>query len=312
MEVAESAEPAAVGRTTEADTTATNGQQNHISDIDDSRSSSLSEIDDLSEHEPSDYEPIRPDKPPMENDSEAETERLEESPNHIHRTQNIMVSASAFGPSPSKLAQSTTYDDVDEDEGPTLDDSPSKPRSKSNGVSEAAEEALAAAESTLSDSAGKKRKRLGSVDDTATDVGEDEPLKKRHASVKSELSEPPPEGSSLSPEPAEEPPQANQDLTPAEEIPEPDLPNVPVKTKKGKKGKRKTRKTRDADEETELGANEADGADDHPEEEDTAGREELDDAESAAKHEEECKSDRNSAAPCISNFPVSHQKAVRV
>lgn len=310
MEVAESTEPTPVGHSIEAEATATNGEQDLSLGMDDSRSSSLSEISDVSEHEPSDYEPIKPERPPMENDSEAETERLEESPNNIRLKRDIVVSASGVGPSPSKLAQSTTYDDVEEEEedeeeeGPAVDDSPSKPRSKSNGIPEVAEETPAAEESTVSDSAGKKRKRLGSVDDTGTDLGEDEPLKKRRGSVKSELSEPPADASPLSPEPAEESLQANQDLTPAEEIPEPDLPAVPVKTKKGKKGKRKTRRTRDVDEETEVGGNEGEGADENAaEDEDTAGRgDELDDAETTAKHEEECEFERNSATLRTSNI----------
>lgn len=322
MEVAESTEPTPVGHPTGGEVAATNGEQD-ISWGMESRSSSLSEISDVSEHEPSDYEPIKLERPPMENDSEAETERLEESPNNIRLKRDIVVSASGVGPSPSKLAQSTTYDDVEEEEdeeeeeeeGPAADDSPSKPRSKSNGVAETTEETPAADESTVSDSAGKKRKRLGSFDDTGTDLGEDEPLKKRRGSVKSELSEPPADASPLSPEPAEEPPQANQDLTPAEEIPEPDLPAVPVKTKKGKKGKRKTRRTRDADEETEAGGNEVEGADENaPEDEDTAGRgDELDDVETTAKHEEECKFERNSAPLRTSNLsPFSRQKDVRL
>ena len=311
MEVAESAEPATVGTPAGADTSITNGEQNLPFAMDDDRSSSLSEIDDVSENEPSDYEPAKPEKPTLENDSEAETERLEESPNNVRLKRDIVVSAGGYEPSPSKLAQSTTYDDVDEEDEPVADDSPSKPRSK-NSIPEVAEESLAADDATGSDSASRKRKRLGSVDDTGADFGEDEPLKKRRGSVKSELSDPPPDGSPLSPEPepepAEEIPKHIQDLTPAEEIPEPDLPTVPVKTKKGKKGKRRTRRARDADEEVE-GAAETEGADDHPpDDEDGAEREEPDDAETAAKHEEECKSDRTLMSPTSNHNCIATKK----
>ena len=309
MEVAESAEPATVGPPTGADSTMPNGEQNLPFGMDDDHSSSLSEIDDVSDNEPpSDYEPAKPEKPPLENDSEAETERLEESPNNVRLKRDIVVSAGGYEPSPSKLAQSTTYDDVDEEEEPVADDSPSKPRSKNSGIPDTAEDSLTADDPTGSDSTARKRKRLGSVDDTGTDLGEDEPLKKRRGSVKSELSDPPPEGSPLSPEPAEEMPKPNQDTPPAEEAPEPDLPTVPEKAKKGKKGKRRTRRTRDADEEVE-GAGETEGADGHaPEDEEAAEREEPDDAETAAKQEEECKSDRISMSPISDRDRIATKK----
>lgn len=306
MEVAESKEPRSVGPAG-ADASATNGQQSLPWDLGmDDRSSSLSDLDDVSEHAPSDYEPTKTEKPPLENDSEAETERLEESPNNGRLKSNIVVSAT--GPSPSKLAQSTTYDDVEEEEEPTIDDSPSRPRPKNNGIPPIAEEALEAEDSTLSETGSKKRKRLGSADDVGSDLSEDEPLKKRRGSVKSELSEPPADGTLASPEPVEEPSKANQDRTPAE-----DLPVAPTKAKKGKKAKRRTRKGREADEETEAGAAEVEGgADDHPpEDEDAAERgEEPDDAETSAKHEEECKRHRASAKLGISD--LSHTAAKKM
>ena len=201
------------------------------------------------------------------------------------------MSAISHGPSPSKLVHSTTYDDVEEDEEPIVDDSPSKPRFRNNGIAAIADETLGLEDSTLSDSVGKKRQRLESGSEAEADLGEDEPLKKRRGSVKSELSEPPAEDIPVSPEPAEEPSEVNQDHTPAEDVPESDLPVVPTKVKKVKKGKRKARKGRDADEDTETGTAEVEGpADDHPpEEEDAAEHEEPDDAEAAAKQEEECK-----------------------
>lgn len=301
MEVAESKESAPVGPPTGAGRTTTNGEQDIVLGIDDS--SSLSEID-VSEHEPSDYEAPKAEKAPLENDSEAETERLEESPNNLRPKRDIVVSASGVGPSPSKLAQSTTYDDVEDDEEPTADDSPSKPRSKNNGIPEAVEEALEAEDSTLSESGGNKRKRLGSGDEVVTELGEEEPIKKRRGSVKSDLSEPPAEGTPLSPETTEEPPKANQDHTPAEDIPASDVPVVPAKTKKGKKSKRRTRKGRDADEETEVGgAAEAEAGDEHAQDDEAAEHgEEPDDAEAAAKHEEECKCDLSAAVSSVSNL----------
>ncbi|OJJ31854.1 hypothetical protein ASPWEDRAFT_117354 [Aspergillus wentii DTO 134E9] len=298
MEVAESREPGSVGPPTGAESTVTNGDQNPLLDdsLMDDRSSSLSEIDYVSENEPSDYEPVKPEKTVPENDSEAETERIEDSPHSARWRKDIVLSAaSSHGPSPSKLAQSTTYEEAEDDEDDeehVADDSPSKPRSKSNGVAEATDETPGLEDSTLSDSLSKKRKRFETGgDDTGTEFGEDEPPNKRRGSVKSDLSDPP--ADTLTPEPFEEPPKPTEDDTPADEVPESDLPAAPVKGKKGKKGKRKTRKTRDLEEETEVGGaveGPEGGADDHLEDDDTAERgEEVDDAEAAAKHEEESK-----------------------
>lgn len=313
MEVAESNEPASVGPT-EADSAATNGQQNlsWTLDTDDGRSSSLSVLDDVSENAPSDYEPPKAEKPQLENDSEAETERVEESPNNVRLKGDIVVSAPSHGPSPSKLAHSTTYDDVEEDEEPAVDDSPSKPRPRNNGLPASADGTLGPEDSTLSDSAGQKRKRLESGDEVEDDIDEDEPLKKRRGSVKSELSEPPAEDTPLSPEPGEELSTANQDRTPAEDVPDSDLPGGPTKVKKAKRSKGRVRKARDADDETETGTAEMEGVtDDHPpEDEDAAEREEPDDAETAAKQEEECKCCRVSTT--LGNSDFSHAAAKKM
>lgn len=285
MEVAESREPASVGPSAGTGTNDANGAQNPFLDdslIDDGRSSSLSEPDDVSDHELSPYGSPKL-KPVPENDSEAETERVEDSP---HKKGNNIILSASHGPSPSKLAQSTTYDDAEEDDEPVADDSPSKSRTKKNGIAAAIDETPVLDDSTLSES-GKKRKRLGSLDETGTDFGEDEPLKKRRGSIKSDLSDPPPDDLILSPVPIEEPPKSNEDQTPADDVPESDLPSIPSKVKKGKKGKRKGRKVRDADEETEGGGIEGD---DHLDDDDTAERaDEPDDTEAAAKQEEECK-----------------------
>lgn len=301
MEVAESRDTTSVGPPAGADSTATNGEHNPYLDDslidDDGRSSSLSEIDDLSENIPSDYESPKPEQTAPDNDSEAETERIEESPNNLRSRTNIVVSAGNYGPSPSKLAQSTTYDDVEDDDEPVADDSPTKPRTKSSRVTEPADEIPSVEDSALSESFNKKRKRLESGDDVSAEIDEeDEPPQKRRGSVKSELSDPPAEDIALSPEPVEEPTKPLEDDTPADDVPESDLPAPPAKGKKTKKGKRKTRKTRDADEEVdgavETGAE--GGADDNLGDDDAERGEEADDGEAAAKLEEECKSWRSS------------------
>lgn len=293
MEVAKSREPESVGPPAGTGTNNTNGGQNTFLDaslIDDGRSSSLSDIDDVSDHELSDYESPKFEKTEPDNDSEAETERVEDSPNNDRLKRNIVLSASQ-GPSPSKLAQSTTYDDVEDDEH--IDETPSKSRTKKNGITDAVEDAPDLEDSGLSEGPGKKRKRLGSPDETGTDFGDDEPLKKRRGSIKSDLSDPPPDDIVLSPIPMEEKPSKSvEDQTPADDVPESDLPSVPSKTKKGKKGKRKGRRVRDADDETETGGTgDVDAADDHlGEDDETVERgDEPDEGEATARHEEECK-----------------------
>ncbi|KAH2567460.1 hypothetical protein KXV70_005198 [Aspergillus fumigatus] len=291
MEVAASRDSAPVGPPTGPDATITNGDQDLLLDdslMDDGRSSSLSDIDDVLDNEPSDYEESpKPEKLAAENDSEAETERIEDSPNHYRRT-NIVVSS--YGPSPSKLAQSTTYDDaVDGDD--QIEDSPSKPRSKPNGILESAEDILGLEDSTLSEGTGKKRKRPESGADVEGETGDEgEPPQKRRGSVKSELSDPPADDSALSPEPIEEVIKANEEDNPADDLPESDLPTAPAKNRKGKKGKRKGRKTRDtADDDMDSGALEtgAEGPVDDGDDENIERGEDADDGEAAAKLEEE-------------------------
>ncbi|KAA8642232.1 hypothetical protein EYZ11_009010 [Aspergillus tanneri] len=296
MEVAESRDANSVGPPTVAGSAATNGERNPYLDDslidDDGRSSSLSEIDDLYENIPSDYESPKPEKVAPDNDSEAETERIEDSPNNLRPRTNIVVSTTNYGPSPSKLAQSTTYDDVDDDEEEHVaDDSPSKPRLKSNRVIESAEETPALDDSTLRESFNKKRKRLESGDAVGVEIDEeDEPPQKRRGSLKSELSDPPADDIALSPEPIEEPPKPHEDDTPVDDVPESDLPAPPAKGKKNKKGKRKPRKTRDVDEEVDGAAETGAecGGDDNLGDDGAAEQvDEAEDGEAAAKLEEE-------------------------
>ncbi|KAL4737556.1 Sds3-like-domain-containing protein [Aspergillus similis] len=294
MEVAETRELTTVGAPNGTDESVVNGDQNLLyqdSLLDDGRSSSLSEIDDMLENMPSDYESPKPEKIATENDSEAETERIDDSPNNYRTRTNIVLSATGFGPSPSKLVHSTTYDDVEDDDHPA-DESPSKPRSKNDRTVDSVEEVQEHEDSTLSDSAGKKRKRPESGNELISELDEDDfPPHKRRGSVKSDLSDPPPD-LALTPEPIEEEvPKVNQEDALADDIPESDPPSAPTKSKRTRKGKRKGRKTRDVDDDIDSGAVEM-GAevDDTPADEDTADRpEDADDGEAAAKLEEESK-----------------------
>ncbi|EHA21564.1 hypothetical protein ASPNIDRAFT_193828, partial [Aspergillus niger ATCC 1015] len=294
MEVAESREPVSVGAPAGADSAVTNGEQNLLLDdsfMGDDRSSSLSEIDDVSENIPSDYESPKPDRVAPENDSEAETERIEDSPNFRSKT-NIVVSATGYEPSPSKLAQSTTYDDVEDDEEHVADDSPSKPRAKTTRTVEVADDTPGLEDSALSESTGKKRKRLESGDEGGMEIDEEDlPPQKRRGSVKSDLSDPPPDDIVLTPEPMDEPPKLVEEDIATDDVPESTLPAVPAKGKRAKKGKRKGRKTRDVDDEADNGALETGAEADDVGDDDAAERgEDADDGEAAAaKLEEESK-----------------------
>ncbi|KAL4802908.1 Sds3-like-domain-containing protein [Aspergillus unguis] len=294
MEVAETRETATVGAPNGNDDSVLNGDQNLLyqdSLLDDGRSSSLSEIDDVLENMPSDYESPKPEKLAPENDSEAETERIEDSPNNYRTRTNIVLSANNYGPSPSKLVHSTTYDDVEEDEDNPVDDSPSKTRSKNGRAVESVEDAQELEDSPLSESAGKKRKRPESGDELISELDEDDlPPHKRRGSVKSDLSDPPPDMAfTPEPEPMEETSKVVQDDNLADDIPESDLQLAPAKGKRAKKGKRRGRKTRDADEDVDSGNAET-GAevDDTPADDDGADRpDDADDGEATAKLEEE-------------------------
>jgi len=297
MEVAESREQASVGPTTGAESSMSNGERNPFLDdplMDDGRSSSLSEIDDVSDNELSDFADSPKPERQLENDSEAETERIEDSPHNV-RKRDIVLSVGSVGPSPSKLHQSTTLADVD-DEEPVADDSPSKLRrpSRNNGL---ANEDLDLDEVELPDSIGKKRKRVEVGDETGTEMGDDEPLKKRRNSIKSDLSDPIDEDDELlssAPldEPLEDPTAVNEEDIPADDLPDNGLPAVLPKPRKGKRGGRRVRKAADADEETEGGTEAAaeDVADDNLGEEEPVERvDEPADAETVARVEEESK-----------------------
>ena len=277
----------------EPEPTTLNGDESFDVDdafLDDGRSSSLSEIDSDDASEDDDDDDDLPDKKTTpavhENESEAETERVDDSPNNVRAKEDVVLSvgaggAAAPGPSPSKLAQSTTYDDVEaeaEDDEEDDDDeedavhSPSKPGRQSSkndrgmGTPQIIEEDLSATTS-------KKRKRQGSEEDATTDADRDEGLKKRRGSVRSDLSaaERAETGTPLSPHPVDD----VHESTPAEDSHH-DL-DLAKANKKGKQSKRKGKKGDEGEE------------DDHGEEDETGERgDEADDTETA-KHEEECK-----------------------
>lgn len=295
MDVAESADPIA--------TAVDLARSNHDIDLsidhlgDDGRSSSLSEIEDVSDNEPSDDELPRLQPAATEDvDSEAETERLEDSPNNHRIPRNIKLSgANRFESSPSKLAQSTTYDEMEEEEEEDeLNDTPSKARrvTKSNGVSEDIETPIledADKQQSPPDVVGKKRKRLQASEDLEPDVGDDdEPLRKRRGSLKvDDVGEDVAADSSTIREETEDVGKQEVSETPADDAQDSAAPVT--RGRRGKKGKRKGRKARDVDDELENGDIAIESTEDPlPEDEEAADAvDEANDADATAKSEEE-------------------------
>ncbi|ODH52525.1 hypothetical protein GX48_01305 [Paracoccidioides brasiliensis] len=278
-----------------------NGRDVHDSVVDDARSSSLSELDDALDHDHLGSESPKLEKLASEIDSEAETERIEESPNRPRNRTNIELNAGIFEASPSKLAQSTTYDELSDDEGDETENSPSKPRRKvgSNGIPTPVDVATTGSEllSTSLEAISKKRKRRALDEDTGAEQSEEEPLRKRRGSVivgRPDLSSTLEGGETL-----QKDSETSPDETPAADEAQSVDARVPVsRGKRGKKGKRKGKNIRQLQEEGETdsvppsggGEQDANGlADEQPaeEEEQAEAVEEAEDTEVVSKAEEE-------------------------
>ncbi|KAI1941781.1 hypothetical protein LOZ66_001262 [Ophidiomyces ophidiicola] len=257
---------------------------------DDGRSSSLSEIDErLDDNQLDELSPIR-ERFAGEIDSEAETERIEDSPHRPRDHINIVASAAISGASPSKLAQSTTYDDMDEDEGV----SPSKPPRdlRANGVAIGMNSNRDGSASVPLEITGKKRKRGTSTDNGGETPGDDEPMRKRRSSVPDCNAE----ATTITPsEPTSKKNNTvSNDETPANGDKGDDSRPSTLKGRKGKKGKRKGKKTKDTYDDTEDNGqgeeNVANGDDQLVDEEENAdGVDGTDDPEAASRMEESLK-----------------------
>ena len=228
----------------QADDNVTQHQTNMQDDSDD-RSSSLSELEDAdgeldaaSADQLIDHE--------SEYDTEAETERLERTPQKL----NVPLTSAQPEKSPSKLAQELTADDSstptanghDITEADGEGESPSKTLFLSNGHDRDQEE-----------SPSRKRKRSESVVSSLSDT--DEPLAKRAQSARQQAASAvsstetlvekidpvEPEEETVEAD-ADEPAAAEQDQE--AEAPE---PTIPVKGRKGRKGKRKGRRAANDD-----------------------------------------------------------------
>lgn len=149
------------------------------------RSSSLSELGDASDLQ-SDHPSPRVTAPVdvQDNDSEAETERLEPTPRKLARTGTAasITSEALYERTPSKLVQSTA---IEEEESAPASPTPatvgSAPAPSANSALDALS-FLAAEEADSLELAGKKRKR-SSVDEAATDDHTEAPVRKRSSTA---------------------------------------------------------------------------------------------------------------------------------
>ncbi|EHL02435.1 hypothetical protein M7I_1512 [Glarea lozoyensis 74030] len=179
-------------------------------EVDGDGSSSLSEIEDKDAEQDEDIEGSDDelsnisDDENEENDSEAETERLEESPNKFRPQKDVVLSShngnTSYDHTPSKLHNQITAedqeDDDDDDEDPlseaelSMDESPESPKSSNH---EDADE-VPTAPTSLDDSSGENKNLLSIESDTrkrkrsimaGSGLEEElgEPLRKRTGSV---------------------------------------------------------------------------------------------------------------------------------
>ncbi|KAG5300945.1 transcriptional regulatory protein DEP1 [Histoplasma ohiense] len=239
-----------------------NGRDTEYSIADDARSSSLSDLDDALDNDHLDIESPKLEKLASEIDSEAETERIEESPSHPRNRTNIVLNAGIFETSPSKLAQSTTYDELNDDEDDEPETSPSKLRRKAstNGVLATDNVATTDGRELLNaslETINKKRKRLDSEGDVSPESGEEEPLRKRRGSVpvsgtaSKSLPDFPPTPTIA--EALQKTGETSPDETPvAEETQSLDARAPVSRGKRGKKGKRKGRNVKQAYDDAEA------------------------------------------------------------
>lgn len=225
----------------------------------DDRSSSLSDIEEGPDDTLVENDYARPIPEPLEDDSEAETERLENTPKKSIRglTDELAIEHSTTDRSPSKLANAMTIEDMtselsheSDEEVAEMDDD------------EAEDTPTARAQrQSVGDLAGQKRKRLSQADDASEDEDEvDAPLRKRSSPLKAaenaldlapaklapdlDVDEDMAEGETVQPRVEEETADHEQAADDSMENKEVDVA-PPKKVTKGRKGKGKMKRKKD-------------------------------------------------------------------
>jgi hypothetical protein len=195
MEVASSDLPASSKVEAESESSMSN-ERNHAvppeSGEDDSRSSSLSDIEDGLDNEQLDSINPKLRKAPVEVDSEAETERIEESPNKTQKQSDIYLTSGTQEKSPSKLMYSTNVGDIEKELDRTDNLGETGLASNGTDLHTTVNVPLSPTKSSRmvsppSDLTGKKRKRTSGEDSNSSSGTEaDQPLRKRTGSIKSD------------------------------------------------------------------------------------------------------------------------------
>jgi hypothetical protein len=269
---------------------------------DDDRSSSLSDIGDEEGESPGEEIPIQID-PPTEADSEAETERIDSTPNKLGGSKKMILNTKSFEPSPSKLALATGPESGEEDDSDSAISSPlaSTRDSMSGDVIDGDEENIEELGVTTTQKRivnGKKRKRSLIDGDDLADATQGRLRRQRTGSVQSEasirnnaISE---DGSLSSREGTIEPTEANTEAVVNPERNEEDAdteqePVAAVKDTKAKAvaGRRRALRGKTIDIEAPAVAEDTEQQDAESAAEEGAENEDVDDAEAAAKSEEE-------------------------
>lgn len=268
---------------------------------DDDRSSSLSDIEDDGES-PGEETPVQMD-PPTEADSEAETERIDSTPNKMIGSKKMVLNTKPFEPSPSKLALATGPESGDEDDSDSAISSPlaSTGDSVNGDIIDGDDDNNGELDDTMTQQRminGKKRKRSLIDGDDLVDAAQGRSRRQRTASVQSEASirnDAVSEDGSLSSregtlEPTEAKGAAVDDAEANED--DADTEQEPVAATKDTKGKavaarRRAVRGKTINSEAPVDADEAERQDPESEVEETAENEDVDDAEAAAKSEEE-------------------------
>jgi hypothetical protein len=292
---------------------------------DDDRSSSLSDIEDEAES-PNEETPLQMD-PPTEADSEAETERIDSTPNKMGGSKKMVLNTKSFEPSPSKLAQAVEPESGDEDDSDSAISSPlASTRDSVNGdIADGEEEMNEEVDDTIMQQQttnGKKRKRSLLDGDELADSAKGRSRRQRTGSVQSDtsitqaVSE---DGILSSREGTLEPAEAKADVLNGDEVNE-DRAETEQETAgatkdvKGKsvEGRRRALRGKNAD---EIAQNDPEDADPQDTEavgsdaEEAPDNEDVDDAEAAAKSEEEL-AKRMAAMEALTNLE-KHFAALR-
>lgn len=269
---------------------------------DDDRSSSLSDIGDEEGESPGEEIPVRID-PPTEADSEAETERIDSTPNTMGGSKKMVLNTKSFEPSPSKLALATGPESGEDDDSDSAISSPlASTRDSVNGDivdgEEDNNEELDNATTQERIVNGKKRKRSLIDGDELADAAQARSRRQRTGSVQSEasirnhvISE---DGSLSSREGTLEPTLAEGEVVDDAETNEDDADTEqePVPAAKDTKtkavaGRRRVLRGKTIESQAPIDAGDAEQRDAESAAEEAADNEDVDDAEATAKSEEE-------------------------